>query len=326
MNRLSVVAVGAVLFGASWAWADDTIEASIPSTDYGHNSQNATDNGEEDGTFLVEPTSGIPGAQKAPVACAPTATVNSFEMLQNVYGLSGLVGDDPFDAINELAGPDYMKTQDATLNDDPPPEYVGGGTSASNLVLGKENYLQDHLVQGTYVPGIGNVNAIQTVGQSIFFSQAANGTDQGGIQQTDPTAEFIAEQLEAGEDIEAWETWTDDEGNPTGGAHIITITGIDFDPDTNSGSLTFIDPFGGPEADSAEDITSNSLEIIDGQLVLGYTGGGAGHDEDPDNTDSTGFARLDMVVAESPVPEPVSASLVLFAGGILALRRNRRAV
>lgn len=325
MKRIAAIAVSGILIsstaGVSFADPEDVIEASQPSGLYGQNSQLQTDNGLSSGNFLVEPTSDIEGNEKAPVACAPTATINSFEFLQNKYGLTGLVGANPYDAINSLASSTYMNTQDAAPNAEPPPDWVGGGTSASSMVYGKEEYIQDH-----FTPQNG-YGSIQTVGQSVFFSQAAGSLNaNGGISQTGPTAAFIAQQLEDGEDIEAWESWSDADGNAVGGAHIITITGINFDPDENSGSLSFIDPYGGYGADSAVDVTSTTLTLEDGQLVVGYTGGGAGDDHDPDNPDDVGFARLDMVLAESPVvPEPATVGILGLGAIGLLTRRHRRA-
>jgi len=325
MKRFAAITAGSIIMaaaaGVSFADPEDVISASQPQGLYGQNSQNATVDGDPypDSEFLVVPTSGNEGWQKAPVACAPTATINSFEFLQNKYGITGLVGGNPYDAINSLASATYMNTQDAEPNEDPPPDWLGGGTSASSMVYGKEEYLLDKFHPQN------NITGIQTVGQSVFFSQAAGSLNQGGgITQTDPTASFIADQLEAGEDIEAWESWSDDEGNSTGGAHIITITGIDFDPDENSGTLSFIDPYGGNGANDAVDITSNTLTLEDGQLVVGYTGGGAGDDGDPDNNGNTGYARIDMVLAESPIPEPATLGLLAISAVGLLTRRARR--
>jgi hypothetical protein len=249
--------------------------------------------------------------------------VNSFTYLQNEYGIKGLVGPNPYDTINELASSDYMSTGDTYLNANPPPMYVGDmntGTTPQNFIAGKEKYLsQNFTPQNGY-------SAIQTVGQSIYQSQASNGTTQGGITQTQPTSTFIQQQLAEGEDVEMFFLWTDSSGNSVGGGHVVTLTGIDYDSGANSGDLSFIDPYGGSGQNSAVDINTDSLTFLSpkGYLVFGYSGGGAGGDGDPDNPDSAAYGEVVAVFAESPVPEPASMA-ILMGGAALCLRRRRKA-
>jgi hypothetical protein len=319
MNRLAILAFAAAIVPVARISSAAVQYAQEDVSDFGDYSQNATD---PEGNFLVTPTSGVPGAQKAPVACAPTAAVNSFQFLQNEYGITGLVGGSPYDTINELASSDYMNTGDTYLNPDPPPMYVGDANTATtptNFIAGKEKYLSEN-----FKPQNG-YTAIQTVGQSIYQSQASNGTTQGGITMTTPTSTFIQQQLADGEDVEMFFLWTDSSGNPTGGGHVVTLTGIDYNSGTNTGDLSFIDPYGGSGQNSGVDITSDSLYFLSptGYLVFGYSGGGAGGDNDPDNPDSAAYGKVVAVFAESPVPEPATLGL-LCGAAVLGLRRRRR--
>jgi hypothetical protein len=289
-------------------------------TDFGIYSQNATSDNTATGTYLIQPTSGIAGAQKAPVACAPTSTVNSLVYLQNAYGITGLV--DPtnaYNTINTLASGAYMSTNDQLPN--PPANYVSG-TTAPNMLAGKEKYLQNH-----FTPQKG-YTAIQTVGQSLYSSQPANGAAIGGVTQTAPTTTFIQQQLAAGEDVEMGFLWSDSSGNPVGGGHVVTLTGIDYDMTTNSGSISFLDPFGAIGTGSAVDIVSRSLTFLsplapNGAVVFGYAGGAAGNSNDPDNPDVAAYGRIAFVYSESPVPEPAALTLLALGSGLFLIRRRR---
>lgn len=320
--------------------ADTTYIASENANSFGHFDQNATDttvapNGTTS-NFLITPNN--PGVSAmGPAACAPTSAANSFIYLQNQYGLTGLVNlGNPYGTISTLAA--NMNTAPATSVGGSQTNYTGGGTTDGNFVQGKEAYLQN-LAPGGFTAPNGQKYAIQTVGQSAFYSQAASGPWKGGVTQTAPTAQFIEQQLAAGEDVEMGISWSNGSGGYSGaGGHMVALTGINYDATTNSGTVSFVDPTNNSGGNitygtgDAPNITSSSLEMItsgtyNGYLKFSYTGGASGIAAD-DNSGASTTALIDGVFAESPVlvPEPTGLVLLAVAGlGVLMLRKRRSA-
>ena len=78
--------------------------------------------------------------------------------------------------------------------------------------------------------------------------------------------------------------------------------------------------------DGAVDITGN-LTLSGGVLTLGYSGGAAGVNNDPDNPADANSGSIDFVVAESRTPEPSTYALMSLAFGVtgfmLRLRRKQ---
>jgi hypothetical protein len=318
MRRASLVVFGAALLAAT-----GISQAAYP---YGDNSQinGSTEEDDYAGASVTPDSNGNP---RAPQACAPTATVNSFEMLQNEYGVTGLVGSDPYDAINELATD--METQgDEYYNPDSPGyhktdadgnEIHTGGTSAQNLVNGKVQYIQDNQTGGP---------EIEVHGQGIFGTFNADGTVDAAANGPGvvPTDEYLQEQMEAGQDVEVWEAWVDP-NLPGGdaGAHIITITGINSD----AGTIDFVDPWGGVDVNATFDIVSTTDYGVAGDYMrITYPGPDDGGDDpaNPDDPADEKSADIAMIVAESPVPEPAIVGMLVIGSGILAMRRRRRIV
>jgi hypothetical protein len=291
-----------------------------PNPDYGHSSQldgfPIVNNEANDfaGAYVTPDADGNP---RAPQACAPTATVNSFEMLQTRYGVTGLVGADPYDAINELA--DDMGTMgDEYYNEDSPnyrkvedgEEVHTGGTTAAGLVNGKAEYIAEHQTGGPEIE-------IHGMAATPLFGGFDAGTN---MEEGTPTATYIAQQLEMGQDLEIWEAWwnpTADMGNGAyQGAHIITVTGID----TVEGKIDFVDPFG--EDGTANDVHAD-YDLHNGFVEIHYPTMDDGGDdpENPDNPAVEMQADIAMVVAESPVPEPAVLGLLVLT---LTVARRRR--
>jgi hypothetical protein len=343
---------------ASPCCADDMLVASEMPNYFGHFSQNLTGTGlpptntlTTDGGYLIKPNylgdkqEGTQIAlQKAPVACVPTAVANSFVFLQNQYGIRGLGGADAssatgyapisYDTINTLASSTYMNTKgEIPVGYNGPPGYQAG-TSMANFVEGKEKYLQDDAAN--IKDANGNPVAIQTVGQSVNFSQAADGPWIGGVTKTTPTAAFIQQQLDAKEDIEIVFSWTNASGTPLvpgGIGHCVDLDAINYDATTNSGSISFIDPYassgGLPSYNTlAPQITSTSFtKLANGLLRFSYRGGAAGVTS-AENSSGAVFGVITSVIAESPVavPSPSSAVGGLCLVGILVAANVRERI
>jgi hypothetical protein len=222
-------------------------------------------------------------------ACGPTAAYNSFVYLQNTWGLTGLLQPTAAGTINQLGS--YMGYGDNTHAGTP----LGGVTSAQFLA-GKTQYI-----------------GAQTLNLGITV-ESQTGT-------ANVTWEFLLQQLRQKQDVEIKFNWN----STSGGAHFVTVTGISWDPDVNSGTLSFIDPWNPLGGDNPALPITGTLAGTDGTgFTLTYSGGGAGPDLDPDNPGTAGSGTIFSVVAES-VPEPATASLLLLGAGLLlAVRRSRR--
>ena len=138
--------------------------------------------------------------------------------------------------------------------------------------------------------------------------------------------------------VEFWINWSG------GGAHSVTLYGIDINTDANgnatgTGTLSFIDPFGGAPAaggnnGSAVTIASATFTTIvgggnAGEIYIngGYTGGAANNGADPDNLalSSTGYIVTDLAEGIA-VPEPstwLAGGLLLITTAITSLRKLR---
>ncbi|WP_428937833.1 hypothetical protein [Fontivita pretiosa] len=231
-------------------------------------------------------------------SCVPTATMNSFIFLQNrypnIYGnnneLSGTHNGDWDAAAEELAGPNYMNT-------DP-----NQGTTDSNWVRGKVAWLE------TYAPG-------KTVYHGQDFFDLPN-EPAWLADQTVPTLWFIWEQLSRGQDVEIGITPLNAQGNPDGTGHAMTLSSINWNDANNNmtfdagdtASLDGIDP-----ANPANDFVYE-LDLIasQGQEFLSFAGGPYAN------------YRIDVVLAESPVPLPPAVAAGMAAMAAVAAWSRRR--
>lgn len=300
---------------AHTAIADQIYSASQSDINRGHFDQNAQTNSQ----YLLNDHD---------KACAPTSVANSFVFLQDRWGITGLGGADPtsangyapisYDTINELET--YMKT--GTL----------GGTT-EDIAKGKEEYLQDNA--DAIKDKNGNPVAIQTVGQSFYFSQAANGPWVGGITQQKPTAEFIAQQLADGEDVEMSFNWPQINNDPPS-AHMVNIYAINYNATTNSGSISFIDPTSSTDGflnngtgDAPAIQSATLMKDALGFLEFTYKGGASGVAAD-DNFHAASTGTITDVLAESPVslevPSPSSGKACILLLGLLVIHGGARRI
>jgi len=225
-------------------------------------------------------------------ACGPTAAVNSFVFLQNMYAniypnhvlVPTTDGNNPTQAeqaavANLLATNTYMGTCALC------------GTTIEDFIYGKNTYIN------TVAP-----NSTTFAAQiSIAWrnpTAAGHAVDKPAYVQenTAATAQFLYNEILAGEDVEIFV------GYDTGGAHYLTLTGISWDNVMNTGSFNFVDPIGGARS-------NDNFTTVNGMLHLTTYGGGA---------------TVFHAVAESPVPEPGTVVLLTFGCIFLGLRWRKK--
>jgi hypothetical protein len=232
--------------------------------------------------------------------CAPTATMNSFIYLQNAF--PQVYDNDLYVASTTqgyYSGGTFVSTPgtyydtDAGLLAQMMLTGACSGTTYSNFIAGKVNYIN------TYAPG-----TTYFQGMSLFANpDGVNWITSGQA----PTAQFLAAMLGQGEDTELLIF-------PAAGiGHVLTLASIDFNTVTNSGTIDGIDPAGGVYFDYDITVTGGAIT---------FTGGVAGDNDDPNNY--TGYT-LGAAVSESPtIPEPATLSLLLLGGAGILARRIRR--
>ncbi len=214
-----------------------------------------------------------------PDACAPTSVVNSLKYLEKTYSQfeNKLIPDQTADkdGDGDVDEDDHMIAAAEDLGKNYMSTTSPGGTGDTNMINGKKNYLQKK------APG-------------AILTSTHSGSSSA-------TATWIYQQLARSADVEAGITW------PAPPGHWITVYGIEWNTQTNTGSLYFIDPDPGNTNDSAK-LIEGTLDLDGTKLRLTYpgVGGATGH--------------IDLVVSE--IPEPATMSLVGL--GLLAVLRRRR--
>ena len=263
--------------------------------------------------------------------CGPTAAINSFKYLENaypaIYGNSlipvGASGGVDLDLDGNVDSYDDMIAVAMIVGDQPKPvppavpQFMntkavlaggGSGTWDDMFIYGKQAYIESVLPGQT-------VYAAQLKSQWAWPGPPARPADEippipkpAWVQDlTQPDAVFLALELAACEDVEILIVDGD-------WGHYLTVTGIQW-LDANSDGLInvnvenavlhYIDPCTGLAGASP----------IGGQNVVG----------DPVRVSYGNFpmAELVMTVSESPIPEPVTLSLLVLGGLGMLLRRKK---
>jgi hypothetical protein len=225
--------------------------------------------------------------------CAPTATINSFAWLEGAY--PGTYGNSLEGGQASWAAAGSLLASAAFMNTTP-----CGGTTVANWIDGKYNYIE------TYAPG-----------STVFEGESSVGTGgQPWVQAGNPTAAFLLQMLQQGEDVELAIF-------PAAGiGHVLTLSSIDWDNVAgndvfNPGngdtlSIDGVDPAG-------DGVTAGTFDLdlgltVGGELTITGGDGGAYNGYD-----------IGAALAESPCPEPATLSLFFAGFGVIAaLRRTRR--
>jgi hypothetical protein len=251
-------------------------------------------------------------------SCVPTSVDNGLIYLNTTYGVPGLIAGNGDTYLTE----NTLSTDMGT---------TANGTTFPNEVSGLATYIG---------PTGQNVSPpVQIVGGQISPINGPWGTVNGNNIQNNtlPTVMQMYNWLLAKDAVEFWINWSG------GGAHSVTLYGIDINTvngvATGSGTLSFIDPFGGTpmaggNGGSAVTITSATFTTIvgggnNGEIMIngGYTGGAANNGADPDNAgrSSTGYIVTDLAEGIA-VPEPstcVAGALLLVPIAFASLRKLR---
>ncbi len=220
-------------------------------------------------------------------SCAPTATMNSFTFLTNMYGEvygNSLIGGQAnwTEAAKLLAGPAYMKTSSET------------GTTEGNWVSGKVGYLEN------FAPGM-----------TIYNGMDSDDTDNRPEwdKNANPTIDFLVNELSAGADVEIGI----DGGDGLG--HVLTLTGVVWD-----------DRNGDKKFDAGDTLTLNTIDPANPTVNTPLTLSPALTDGGPMTISSGAYSNyvLTGALAESPVPEPSTFGLVGFGVISFAVGAYRR--
>lgn len=245
------------------------------------------------------------GATKCPnLNCGPTAIINSFVFLQNMY--PKVYGNN---LIGNAANPPTKKELVAAANN-LACNFVlncanrASGTRMGDFILGKRSYI--NMVGNGVLKGSTSFVAqmSQPWGMQHPFHPKAE-KPEFVSDNTNPRWRFLYNQIKAGEDVEILV----DRGIL---AHYLTLTSITFDPATNLGSLSVIDPLTGKA--TAKPLTLRRVVgKKNNKLLTNYFGG----------------SKIIGAVAESPkkivpAPEPASLAMLLVGCiGLLAVRELR---
>ena len=242
------------------------------------------------------PQYGIGGGN---MACGPVAGINSLVYLTNrfasVYG-SSLIDVAPGDMDNNgshsvyddwiysagasgMAGYAYMNTK------------VQNGTWHDNFIRGTYSYIE------ASIAGVTQYSAQDYSSPTYWGNAPTTRPVPAWVLGQTPTWNFIYDGLTRGSAIGVLLTYTG------GGGHFVSVTGMMWDAQANTGTLSYMNPWTG----SSE---STNMRLSSGRL----------------NTDYGGLNGSWISVANSvtPVPEPSTLVLLLAVGFCVFLIAGRK--
>ena len=185
----------------------------------------------------------FPGDWLGNVACAPTATMNSFVYLQNHY--PGIYGNS---LIPVGAGQDIIRARELALT------WMGttiAGTTIRDWTWGKYNYLENYAAGKTMFHG-----------QTTYAGWTVGKPRPSWAEDMKPNWYFLYNQLFLCQDVEIGISWSSDMG------HALTVTGLTWNDETNVGSISYIDPW---DATLYAGIPMN-YSFVDNMLHFNYGG------------------------------------------------------
>jgi hypothetical protein len=273
------------------------------------------------------------GQDVADNACVPTATANGLTYLENYYNFA-LDEPSPFSTSpNTTTQVNNLITAMQTTRD---------GTQTDNEFNGLVSYLSP--------TGANPSPSVKVTGQYSPLTPGGWLAGTGfpaGVANVNPTVSYLANALNANDGVELGIQWGSTSGGtftPSRGGHEVTLQSISFNPTSDTGSITFIDPWGttqtdgggnrhaGGTAEVVGDTFSASLSVDQNGLLvitypLPYDGLNAPQDNGTAIGDQTGqVARILDDTVEYVVPEPstyIAGILILIPFGRQVMRRFR---
>jgi hypothetical protein len=273
---------------------------------------------------LGQNNTGVTAADRS-VACVPTSVVDGLMYLNNVYesasGGKSAFGDGTptYTTVNSLA-----TSMDTTAS---------VGTYYGSEVTGLENYLS--ATGGDPSP------KVAIAGGQYVSSLVGTGVPSGlskVVDNTTPTAAFLASALNAKQSVTIWIQWGSYSGTTfkaSGGVESVTLVSISSSG--GSGTASFLDPWGTGTVSSTATASLQSnvkLSTVGGYLFLAASGssnptGTAGSAPYPagDCPPPTGICgRIVADLSVCLVPEPstyVAGVLLLLPFAVSAFRKFR---
>jgi len=232
------------------------------------------------------------------LGCGPTAAVNSFVYLQNMF--PNVYQNPLVPAGQGIAVADLLsgKTLMNTGNE---------GTPFGDFILGKMAYIESQAKGVTKYEAQMSTQWEAPPGHPNEAKKPSFLSDN-----TFPTVPFLAAELKAKEDVEILV-----QRRVGGAGHYVTVTGLMFDTDSGMGKISYVDP-------NDPVLANGTVKVSESAITRGPEG------NRPivltDLIIDGSVTNIIGAVAESPVPEPTTLLLwgTSAAGLGLAARRRRR--
>ena len=243
------------------------------------------------------------------MSCGATALVNGLVFLENtqkdLYGTSLITGQQAGKSATQQQLIDTANILSCDFLGNCPKDGGGSGLRIGDFIVGAFDYIDKQ------APNTTDYAAEITPAWDEQHPRHKRAEKPAGVDgRTRPTAQFLYDELAAGAAVEIFITYQQ-AGSSREASHYLTLTGIKFDPDKASGTISFIDPDGG-----AATTQNVRFDKASGLLFMGYRRG--------TNT------RIIDAVAEVPktpadeVPEPATIATALIGCSLIGLCRWTR--